>query len=197
MPKIVLTFDPNAVRFPDICPVCGVRATKYVRLTITGSPDDLQFALHSYREFPEFSSGKTRRETGQSRVLRLPVCEEHVYREDESYRLRLVCVLMTIVAAAIAWIGLGEVFRNQQLDNPVPLWPFLAMGLFAIALIMTCAVFRPSGVGRAFRVIRVAPDLHEITVQLTSSDYADAFLGLNTSVRVGENTAVAGLHDTT
>ncbi|MHA1652564.1 MAG: hypothetical protein ACTSYX_12625 [Candidatus Thorarchaeota archaeon] len=184
MPKIVLTFDPNAVRFPDICPVCGVRATKYVRLTITGSPDDLQFALHSYREFPEFSSGKTRRGTGQLRVLRLPVCEEHVYREDDSYRLRLVCVLMTIVAAAIAWIGLGEVFRNQQLGNPVPLWTFLAMGLFAVALVITRSAFRPSGIERAFRVTKVAPDLHEVTVQLTSREYADAFLHLNPSASI-------------
>ncbi len=172
----MVRFDISTVSFPEVCPVCLNEATCYAVFTFgTTMGTNTSLVHHPIELSPQVFRSESRR----FRTVRIPVCDDHEFIPDEFSRLRLICVLGTIVSALLAWAAFAIIRGSSILGEPIPGWTFLAIGWFILALLVTAFLFSPSPVEKAVDVIYFDLDGQLMYVDFKSPEYQRLFLKRN------------------
>ncbi|MHA3964903.1 MAG: hypothetical protein AM325_015350 [Candidatus Thorarchaeota archaeon SMTZ1-45] len=170
--------DLLKARFPRTCPVCGAPATDVVRMKIAKTGKQ---ALRRTWDYPYTPYIRRRQESSQleMKVLVIQVCEDHAHPDDGTDRYQSLCfivdgLLMAFVIFSFLFIG-DRIARSQ----PLPLWPFVYMGLFGLALMATKIAFSPNELEKAVSIVGLGPGAKDILLAFKRLDYRDLFLKEN------------------
>ena len=171
----VVRFDSTRSRFPRVCAVCGGPATKRIPLTIVGG--GRRRYLSAWWD-PTYSR-PSRIMSQPTKIITLPVCDDHVLGTQDYCRLRLLCLIGTAFMAALGWMAFFVIGDSLWRGQMPPVWALLAMAGLLIAIALSIYSFRPKGVERAVRIVGFDPSLTHIIAHFTSREFRDRFLQEN------------------
>ena len=176
--KPIVRVTMGKIQFPRICPVCGSRATKALR--VTTMPGRKQYLRPSWDPMNIPSVRKRLDMTlGNPMALLVPVCEDHFYSSDDDCRYKLLClisdgILMAMLAFALMIIG-GDLWQGQASS----FWVYAVVTLAVASFIITVVAFRPRPIEAAVRIVGFDPGLQNIWLDFANRSYQDAFLNEN------------------
>jgi len=168
----------DKVRFPKKCPVCGARATRVSRVTVV--PGKKQYLRPIWD--PIYSPTQRRRmglSLPETRTLLVPVCEDHMYSDEDYCRYRTLCMLadglsMAMLAFALLTLG-GDLWQGQTSD----VWVYGVMVLAAVSFIITVTAFRSRPIESAMRIVGFDAGLQNVWLDFKNRGYRDEFLKEN------------------
>ena len=181
--KPVVRFELTRAHFPRVCPVCGKKATKTLKLTLFPGRRRYLNAMWN----PRYMSirGRTQSTTADSsmaRTLMIPVCEDHEYSYEDFCRLRFVCVIGIGITMAMAWVAVFKIGGDLWKGRFELGWAPAILVLFGFVLVLSWLSFRPSAVERAIKIIGFDPSLQNIIVDFKNASYRERFLEENPGV---------------
>ncbi|MFX1560516.1 MAG: hypothetical protein ACFFBL_07995 [Promethearchaeota archaeon] len=169
--------DLLKARFPRTCPVCGAPATDVVRMKIakTGKQQLRRTWDYPYSPYIRHTSESPKH---QMPVLLIQVCEDHAHPDDGTDRYQSLCfivdgLLMAFVIFSLLFIG-DRIARS----HPIPLWPFVYIGFFGLALMATKIAFSPNALEKAVSIIGLGPG-KDILLAFKRPEYRELFLKEN------------------
>ncbi len=168
----------DKIRFPQICPICGQKATKPAR--IATAPAKKQYLRPEWD--PAFYPA-VRRSLGlkapEVKTLLLHVCENHYQSDEGDTNYKVLCLIANALLAA------GFVFSFLIIGNRMwiglPVDPFLYVVLLAlpISLLFTIFAFRSGPLASSVKIVGFDSGLMNVWLAFTRSDYRDAFMEEN------------------
>lgn len=171
----VVSVNVSRVRFPKICPVCGVQASILSQIVLSsgGTRWDPSFRAPSrvMKQFPQV----------KPRVLRIFVCEDHDYSDDGDgeYRYKSFCIIVDGLAMVFFFFGLlflGDAFSRGR---PLPFWSVAFSALFAISLFFTWIAFRPNSLQRAVKIVGFDSGMQNVLLAFKDKSYQEAIIQEN------------------
>ncbi len=166
------------VRFPRTCPVCGAPATKVLRLKIAKSGKQNLRRTWDYAYGP-YVRQRSDRLQKEMKVLLIQVCEDHAHPDDGSERYQSLCLIADGIIAALLVFGLLFIGDSISRALPIPLWSFLSIVLFGIALLFTMVAFRPNAVEQAVNIVGFDPGMQNVLLAIKRPDYRRELLQEN------------------
>ncbi len=170
----VVRVETLKARFPKTCPVCGSPATNIVRMRVSTSG--------TIWDDPEYSPyGRIRHgpRTPETKLLPVQVCDDHEDPDAGTDRFQTLCIVVDGLLLGFLFFGLlflgDRISRGQSLT----LWPFLSIGLFAIAMGLTKIAFMPNALARAVRIVGFDAGMHHVMIAFKSAAYRDEFMQEN------------------
>ncbi len=166
------------VRFPKKCPVCGAPATKVLRLKIAKAGKQYLSRTWEYAYGPYV---KRRNDTQQreTKVLLIQVCEDHAHPDDGSERYQSLCLIVDGIIAALLIFGLLFIGDSISRSRPIPLWSFLSLALFGLAMLFTIVAFRPNAVEQAVNIVGFDPGMQNVLLDIKRPDYRSELIQEN------------------
>ncbi|UCE09789.1 MAG: hypothetical protein JSW61_12570 [Candidatus Thorarchaeota archaeon] len=164
-------------RFPDRCPICGLRATKKKRIDAT--PKE-----------PPWAKPPTGRRLTTIQRIRLglkpvtfivPFCEEHVDIDSGRGRMRVAATYFFGLATSILIIAIMFVGSDLWLGRGVPFWAYPFLGIYALCFAAFVLTYRPSELESSVKVIGFDVNRDHVFLQFKDKTYTDEFLLLNKS----------------
>lgn len=176
--KPIVRVMMGKIQFPRICPVCGGRATKFLRVTTI--PGRKQYLRPSWD--PMYMPSVRKRlglTLGNPMALLIPVCEDHFYSSEDDCRYKLLCLvsdglLMAMLAFALMIVG-GNLWQGQASS----VWAYAVIALAVTSFIITVVAFRPRPIEAAVRIVGFDAGLQNIWLDFTNKNYQDAFMKEN------------------
>ncbi len=177
-PVVRVQFDK--VRFPQVCPVCGAKATESTRITLDtrkrylsrswdpmGSPTwRARFGHGSYPTYDVVS-------------LRIPVCEDHVVSDESDCRSRILCVVYDGLLLGALLVTVMAIGSDLWTGRGVAPWTLVVLSLVLVAGIISIVVFRPRPLEKAVRIVGFDHGVHFIWLAFSDPAYRDLFLKEN------------------
>jgi hypothetical protein len=174
----IVKVDFLKARFPNTCPVCGAPATKVVRMKI--AKGGTQYLRRSWQyAYSPYMRLKHRPQMSEMNVLLIQVCESHVNPDDGTDRYQSLCLIVDGLLMALVAFSLLFVGDKLSRARPIDFWPFLYIGLFGIALLLTAIAFRPNVIEKAVTLIGFDSGMQNILLAFKRSDYREQFLHEN------------------
>ena len=174
----VVRAELSKVRFPELCPVCGVPASIPSRITFTSGKSEsmsrsmnLRHSRH-LRRIPQIPQPKMR-------ALRFFVCEDHYDTDEGEDRYKSCCLIIDGFAMAFFFFGLlflGDAFSRGR---PLPFWSVAFSVLFAISLFATRIAFRPKALQRAVKIVGFDSSMQNILLAFENKSYQEAVIREN------------------
>ncbi len=171
--KPVVRVELSKVRFPKICPVCGVTASIPSRITFTsgGTKWEPSFRAHALpiKRIPQ----------PQMRALRFFVCEDHYDTDEGEDRYKSFCLIINGFALAFFFFGLlflGDAFSRGR---PIPFWSVAFSVLLAISLFFSWIAFRPKALQRAVQIVGFDSSMQNVLLAFKDKSYQDAIIQEN------------------
>lgn len=168
----------DKMRFPKICPVCGAAATEVSRITVT--PGRKQYLRPMWD--PAYNPDLRKRigvPISETRMLLIPVCEDHLYSDEDYWRYKMLCLIvdglmMALLTFALLTLG-GNLWRGASSDP----WIFGAIALGVASFIMSIAAFRPKSIETAVKIVGFDGGLQNIWLGFKNREYRDEFMKEN------------------
>ena len=160
-------------RFPRTCPVCGSPATKIMRMKIARGTEftDPAYSLSVRR--------KVGPEHPEMQVLRVQVCEDHANPDAGTDRYQTLCILVDGLLVGFLVFGLLFIGDSFWRGRPMSIWPFLVIGLFGLAMILTKVAFMPNAVAKAVRIVGFDAGMQNVLIAFKSPMYRNEFMQEN------------------
>ncbi len=169
----VVRVETLKARFPRTCPVCGSPATKIMRMKIARGTE---FTDPAY-------SLSVRRKVGpqhpEMQVLRVQVCEDHANPDAGTDRYQTLCILVDGLLVGFLVFGLLFIGDSFWRGRPMSIWPFLIIGLFGLAMILTKVAFMPNAVAKAVRIVGFDAGMQNVLIAFKSPMYRNEFMQEN------------------
>ncbi len=169
----VVRVETLKARFPRTCPVCGSPATKIMRMKIARGTE---FTDPAY-------SLSVRRKVGpqhpEMQVLRVQVCEDHANPDAGTDRYQTLCILVDGLLVGFLVFGLLFIGDSFWRGRPMSIWPFLVIGLFGLAMILTKVAFMPNAVAKAVRIVGFDAGMQNVLIAFKSPMYRNEFMQEN------------------
>ncbi len=169
----VVRIETLKARFPRTCPVCGSPATKIMRMKIARGTE---FTDPAY-------SLSVRRKVGpqhpEMQVLRVQVCEDHANPDAGTDRYQTLCILVDGLLVGFLVFGLLFIGDSFWRGRPMSIWPFLVIGLFGLAMILTKVAFMPNAVAKAVRIVGFDAGMQNVLIAFKSPMYRNEFMQEN------------------
>lgn len=169
----VVRVETLKARFPRTCPVCGSPATKIMRMKIDRGTE---FTDPAY-------SLSVRRKVGpqhpEMQVLRVQVCEDHANPDAGTDRYQTLCILVDGLLVGFLVFGLLFIGDSFWRGRPMSIWPFLVIGLFGLAMILTKVAFMPNAVAKAVRIVGFDAGMQNVLIAFKSPMYRNEFMQEN------------------
>ena len=169
----VVRVELSKVRFPTLCPVCGVTASIPSRITFTsgGTNWEPSFRAHSrhVRGLPQ----------PDIQALRFFVCEDHYDTDEGEDRYKSFCLIIDGFTMAFFFFGLlflGDAFSRGR---PIPFWSVAFSVLFAISLFASWIAFRPKALQRAVQIVGFDSSMQNVLLAFENKSYQEAVLQEN------------------
>lgn len=169
----VVRVQLSKVRFPTLCPICGVTASIPSRITFTsgGTKWEPSFRAHSLpmRRLPK----------PKMKALRLFVCEDHYDTAEGEDRYKSFCLVIDGFTMAFFFFGLlflGDAFSRGK---PLPIWSVIFSVLFAISLFSSWIAFRPKALQRAVKIVGFDSSMQNVLLAFENKSYQEAVLQEN------------------
>lgn len=173
----VVRVESSRIRFPKICPVCGQPATKTARIQIAWDQKDYQ---GQYSYVPHYMRGPRRLQSqSPSKVLLIPVCEDHNLTYDEQERIRSLCIVVNGFALAFLFFGLLLAGDALWRGRSIPPFSFSVILFFSASLLAGLFAFRRNVLERAVRIVGFDAGIRHILIRFEKDQYRDEFLAEN------------------
>lgn len=174
----VVRVNTLKARFPKICPVCGSPATKIVRMKITtGRKEYLR------REWDPAYSPYVRRKYGtpqpEMKVFPVQVCNDHSDPDAGSDRYQSLCLVVDGVLVGFLFFSLLYLGDLLWRGRPLTFWPFLFIGLFALAMVLSALAFMPNALAKAVRIVGFDVGMQNVLIAFKDARYRDEFMREN------------------
>ena len=169
----VVRVETLKARFPRTCPVCGSPATKIMRMKIARGTEftDPAYSLSVRR--------KVGPEHPEMQVLRVQVCEDHANPDAGTDRYQTLCILVDGLLVGFLVFGLLFIGDSFWRGRPMSIWPFLIIGLFGLAMILTTVAFMPNAVAKAVRIVGFDAGMQNVLIAFKSPMYRNEFMQEN------------------
>lgn len=169
----VVRVETLKARFPRTCPVCGSPATKIMRMKIARGTEftDPAYSLSVRR--------KVGPEHPEMQVLRVQVCEDHANPDAGTDRYQTLCILVDGLLVGFLVFGLLFIGDSFWRGRPMSIWPFLVIGLFGLAMILTKVAFMPNAVAKAVRIVGFDAGMQNVLIAFKSPMYRNEFMQEN------------------
>jgi len=174
----VVRVELSKVRFPKLCPVCGVTASIPSRITLTSGKSEtmsrsmnLRYSRH-LRRIPQIPQPKMR-------VLRIFVCEDHYDTDEGEDRYKSFCFIIDGFAMVFFFFGLlflGDAFSRGK---PIPFWSVAFSVLFAFSLFSTWIAFRQKDLQRAVQIVGFDSSMQNVLLSFKNKSYQEAVIQEN------------------
>lgn len=157
-------------RFPRTCPVCGAPATKVVRMKIARPSWEYPYGPYVPRRHEHHHEMK---------VLPIQVCEDHAHPDAGTDRYQSLCVIVDGLLIACVVFSLLMIGDRISRASPIPFWPFLYIGLFGIALLLTVVAFSPNVLEKSVKIIGFDGGMQNVLIAFKRSDFREHFMNEN------------------
>ena len=177
--KPVVRVDTFKARFPRICPVCGSPATKIVRMKIASGG-----VRYLRREWdPAYTPTLSRRKPvprkPEMKTLPVQVCGDHAHPDAGTDRYQTVCIIVDGILMGFLIFGLLFIGDSFWRRRPMSIWPFLIIGLFGLAMVLTKVAFMPNAVAKAVRIVGFDTGMQNVLIAFKNPTYRDEFMKEN------------------
>jgi hypothetical protein len=170
----VVRVETLKARFPKTCPICGSPATNIVRMRISKSG--------TIWDNPEYIPYVRRRQnslTPEMKVLLVQVCEDHTDPDAGTDRAQTLCIIVDGLLLGFLLFALLSIGDSFWRGRSMTFWPFLFIGLFALAMSLTKVAFMPNALAKAVRIVGFDAGMLNIMIAFKNSDYRDEFMQEN------------------
>ncbi len=169
----VVRVKTDSVRFPNVCPVCGVRATKISRIVFTHRKEWL------LRSWDPLYSRRGLRLRGlanpEMTSFRVPVCEDHYLTDESECRYRLLCTICDGLLIAVILFAAMSFFNALWAGHSPSVWVGVAIILSTVALIASYIAFSPRPFEDAVRIIGFDHGTAYVWFEFKNPEYRDLF----------------------
>jgi len=169
----VVRVELSKVRFPNLCPVCGVAASIPSRITLTsGKSESMSRSMNLRGRIPQIPQPKMR-------ALRFFVCEDHYDTDEGEDRYKSFCLIIDGFTMAFFFFGLlflGDAFSRGR---PIPFWSVAFSVLFAISLFASWIAFRPKALQRAVKIVGFDSSMQNVLLAFENKSYQEAVIREN------------------
>jgi len=175
----VIRVPINKIRFPDICPICGEKATKPARVASTPGKK------RSLRAPYPVLCPSARRGQGiippEIKSLRLNVCDEHYKSDEGDSNYKVVCFAGNGLLAAAFMFALFVIGSDLWIGRALDPLPLSILVIFPLSLLLTIVAFRAGPLAASVKIVGFDSGLQNVWLQFRRSDYRDVFMEENTS----------------
>ncbi len=175
----VVRVEVSKVRFPKLCPVCGVTASIPSRIILTsGRSKFISGSGRLYRN-PHLRGMQKFSQPPEMRNLRIFVCEDHYDTDEGEDRYKSLCFIIDGFTMFLFFFGLlflGDAFSRGR---PLPLWSVAFSVLFAISLFASWIAFRPKALQRAVKIVGFDSSMQNVLLAFENKSYQEAVLQEN------------------
>jgi hypothetical protein len=112
----------------------------------------------------------------QTKILIVPVCEDHLYSGDAVRQYRACCLLTDGIALGIMLFGIFTVGNYLWTGRGLYLSGLPWLFFFPFTLLVTLIAFRSTPLESAIRIVGFDAALQNVLIEFKSHDYRDAFL---------------------
>ena len=161
-------------RFPKTCPICGTLATKIVRMNIAKTG---KYPLRPSLDY--LSPRRQRFQLSELKSLPILVCENHSDPYSGTDRYQSLCIIvggLLMAGVAFSLMAIGDSISRAR---PIPIWAFLYIGFFGIALLLSAVAFSPNAIEKHVKIIGFDPGLQNVLIDFKRSDYREQFMDEN------------------
>ncbi len=174
----VIRVPVNKIRFPDICPICGAKATRPARVAATPGKNRPLRAPYPVL-YPS-----ARRGLGiippETKSLLLNVCDEHYKSDEGDSNYKVVCFVGNGLLAAAFMFALFVIGSDLWIGRELDPLPLSILVIFPISLLVTIIAFRAGPLAASVRIVGFDSHLQNVWLNFRRSDYRDAFMEENT-----------------
>ena len=166
--------DYQKARFPRTCPVCGTPATKVVRMNVAKTG--------KYPMRPSLDYLSPRRQGFQQselKTLLIQVCEDHANPDAGTDRYQSLCIIISGILAVCVTISLLIIGDSISRARTIPIWTFLYLGLFGLALLLSTVAFSPNVLEKSEKIIGFDVGMQNVLIAFKRSDYREQFMDEN------------------
>ncbi len=166
----VIKVPIHKMRFPRICPVCGLEANETTRLTLYKNAVPSMGARWG-QDLKKKLSGK--------RALLVHVCEDHKFTDDEEMNYKTLCacsngLLFSLFLFSFFWIG-----SDFWLGRPLNVVNLSIGVAFFFSVIASVYAFRTNPLKEYLRVIGSDRDQRFLWLELRNEAYREEFMKEN------------------
>ncbi|MFW9968419.1 MAG: hypothetical protein ACFFEA_14795 [Candidatus Thorarchaeota archaeon] len=165
----------SRVRFPKMCPVCGVEATQTNQVVST--PKKTQYL--SRGPMTPYEMRRIRAPLPEVKTFHVYVCDNHSLDDGGIMRLRAASTFYASLALCLLVFAIMVIGNDIRLGRALTLWTGLFFIFVGASMILAFLAFRPFGLEAAFRIIGFDYDLRHVWFQLENPLYRDAMFHLN------------------
>lgn len=173
----VIRVPVENIRFPKICPVCGIQTTQRTRLTAS---------THRHRYLrpywdPNFRRSGKRMNPGnpETRSFIIPVCEDHKQPDDGEANYRILCTLGDSIMFSVFFFAVliagGDLWSGRAISTSF----YVIAAIFFASLFITVYAFRPNIFRSSVRIVGFDQDFRNVWLDFKNSEYREAFITEN------------------
>jgi hypothetical protein len=174
----VVRVETTKVRFPKTCPVCGNPAANIIQMRIASTGNKyLRRGMDSV--YSPYVSRRPEPNFPETKVLPVLVCDDHADPDAGTDRYQTLCI--TVDGILVGFLVFGLLFIGDTISRgrSLTFWPFLSIGLFGIAMVMTRIAFQPNALARSVEIVGFDVGMRNVMIAFKNSEYRDEFLQEN------------------
>ncbi len=115
----------------------------------------------------------------EMKVLRVQVCEDHADPDAGTDRYQTLCIIIDGLLIGFLFMGLLFIGDRYWRGRPISFWPFLFIGLFGLAMVLTKVAFMPNAVAKAVRIVGFDTGMQNVLIAFKNPTYRDEFMKEN------------------
>ncbi|MHA1577357.1 MAG: hypothetical protein ACTSU3_08345 [Candidatus Thorarchaeota archaeon] len=175
---LLIRIDSSSIEFPDICPICGERATHH-RLISRSNRNKLKSRTTNY--YWGRRTGSKRSISGETRRLRIPVCDKHYQTIDEMSRIHSLTGLLAGVSVLLFGI-VGVIIAFHLYDRiPLPFSGYFVILLITLVMVGSLKNLGPDELQRAISIVDFHHHGHIVILKIRDQWYGEDILRMNAS----------------
>ncbi|NHJ14119.1 MAG: hypothetical protein EAX95_10615 [Candidatus Thorarchaeota archaeon] len=171
----------DGLQFPHICPICTAPAEDYIRVSVM--PEERAALTSTARPTTALFGSRYQRDSSirlsQGKAFIVPVCREHHYTDEGSYRYQSYCIVFDGLALSLLILALLMGGNNFWRGDPPSPWLFISIAVFAVFLGLTYVLFQPGPIESAVRIIGFDTGLANVWIAFKNPAYRDEFVRHN------------------
>jgi len=115
----------------------------------------------------------------EMKVLPVQVCKDHANPDAGTDRYQALCIVVDGLLMGFLFFGLLFIGDSIWRGRPLTFWPFLFIGLFGLAMVLTAVAFMPNALAKAVRIVGFDAGMRNVLISFKSPTYRDEFMKEN------------------
>jgi hypothetical protein len=171
---LVIRFDSGSIIFPSYCPVCGDIAT--TDGIIARSKTN---RLKAKSPYYHYSWGRRFLVRGETRQLRIPVCESHYFSFEDVRRAGTILGLVAGVSALLFIFMTFIISFNLYDGNILPIPGYVGYFIVTIIMLGSFRSLRPRKLEKSISIMDFNVQGQSILLKIRDIRYGEEMLRLN------------------